>query len=146
MNVDSSDPRSCLTKVFRVGGILQRKNTNNSIHRRKILLVKIVWKRKVQKYILSDKSYKNAKKLSIYSLFCCCSIVLTIFNFFLWLLSVLFSHVPNPAANRSLYAVFQHRLVISRFFAFSKAKFHSGKRVPSVSRNSSDASSQNRKS
>ena len=55
-------------------------------------------------------------------------------------------HEPNDAANKSLKAGFQHNPVISRFFAFSKENFHSGRSVPSVSRNSSDASSQYLKS
>ena len=55
-------------------------------------------------------------------------------------------HDPKDAANKSLYALFQHRPVISNFFAFSKENFHKGKSVPSVSRNSSEASSQYLKS
>ena len=55
-------------------------------------------------------------------------------------------HEPYDAANRSLYALFQHNPVISSFLAFSNTDFHNGRRVPSVSRNSSDASSQYLKS
>jgi hypothetical protein len=45
-----------------------------------------------------------------------------------------------------LYDGFQQMLVISMFFALSKENFHSGSNVPSVSRNSSEASSQYLKS
>ena len=56
------------------------------------------------------------------------------------------SQDPNAAANRSLYAGFQHIAVISIPLARSKPNFHSGRSVPSVSRNSSEASSQYLKS
>ena len=58
----------------------------------------------------------------------------------------IYLHDPNDAANKSLYALFQHNPVISSFFAFSNENFHKGKSVPSVSRNSSEASSQYLKS
>ena len=56
------------------------------------------------------------------------------------------SHDPKAAANRSLYAGFQHSAVISIPLARSKVNFQSGSSVPSVSRNSSEASSQYLKS
>ena len=55
-------------------------------------------------------------------------------------------HDPYVAANRSVYAGFQHSPVISSFLAGSNENFQRGSRVPSLSRNSSDASSQYLKS
>ena len=71
---------------------------------------------------------------------------ITIFQLCLIMKYIKYLHDPNEAANKSLYALFQHNPVISSFFAFSNENFHKGKRVPSVSRNSSEASSQYLKS
>ena len=58
----------------------------------------------------------------------------------------MYLHEPSEATNRSLYAEFQHSPVISNALNFEYENFHSGNSVPSVSRNSSDGSSQSLKS
>lgn len=64
----------------------------------------------------------------------------------IFLKTCFFLQDPYDAAKRSVYAGFQHSPVTSSFLAFSNENFHSGKSVPSLSRNSSDASSQYLKS
>ena len=121
----------CVTNVFWIWRVLQRKHANRPI-KTFFLVIEIVWNfMSIHQNIYNPflKYNKSNVKSNVDTL------------------DVWFNlHDPNDAANKSLNAGFQHNPVISKFFAFSKENFHRGRRVPSVSRYSSDASSQYLKS
>ena len=54
---------------------------------------------------------------------------------------IIYLHDPNPAANISLYLLFQQSAVISRLLLFTLENSQRGSRVPSKSLNSSLGSS-----